>query len=96
MWPFPEGQTTYELRGGDNEWSEVPVSNHRGELSVAFSEDDGKTWSKPVVVAGNGKSLAYPYFFEQRPGHLWLTTMQGGVRIEFDEAALLEPSNSSR
>jgi Neuraminidase (sialidase) len=94
--PFPEGQTTYELRGGDNEWSEVPVSNHRGELSVAFSEDDGKTWSKPVVVAGNGKSLAYPYFFEQRPGHLWLTTMQGGVRIEFDEAALLEQSSSSR
>lgn len=88
--PFPEGQTSYPLRGGDMEWSDVPVSNHRGELSLAFSEDDGKTWTKPVVVAREaGKSLAYPYLFEPSPGVLWLTTMQGGVRVQFREGDLL-------
>ena len=81
--PFPEGQTTYELRGGDNEWSEVPVSNHRGELSLAYSSDDGATWTKPVVIAREaGKSLAYPYIYEITPGTLWITTMQGGVRVK--------------
>lgn len=85
--PLPEGQTAYELRGGDNEWSEVPVSNHRGELSLAFSGDDGRTWTAPAVIARQpGKSLAYPYFFEPSPGVLWITTMQGGVRVSLREA----------
>ena len=85
--PYPEGESTYPLRGGDREWSEVAVSNHRGELSLAFSDDDGATWTKPTVVARRkGESLAYPYVFEHRPGVVWLTTMQGGVRIELNEA----------
>jgi Neuraminidase (sialidase) len=79
---YPEGETSFPLRGGDNEWSEVPVSNHRGELSLAYSSDDGATWTKPVVIAREaGKSLAYPYIFEITPGTLWITTMQGGVRV---------------
>lgn len=83
---YPEGETEYPLRGGDNEWSETPVSNHRGELSVAFSDDEGATWSEPVVLARKpGASLAYPYVFERVPGELWLTTMQGGVRLVFHE-----------
>lgn len=49
--PYPEGETTYRMVGGDGIWSAVPVSNHRAELSVAFSEDDGKTWSDPAVIA---------------------------------------------
>src|SRR5690606_39463810 len=49
--PYTEGTNTYELRGGDNIWSETPVSNYRGEMSVAFSEDEGKTWSERVVIA---------------------------------------------
>lgn len=49
--PYPEGETSYRLVGGDNIWSAVPVSNYRSQLSIAFSEDDGKTWSKPVVIA---------------------------------------------
>lgn len=89
--PYPEGQTSFPLRGGDHEWSEVPVSNHRGELSLAFSDDDGATWTKPVVVAREaGKSLAYPYIFEPQPGTLWITTMQGGVRVQVKEADLLK------
>jgi hypothetical protein len=84
--PYPEGKTEYPLTGGDNEWSEVPVSNHREELSLAFSEDDGKTWTKPVVIARQpGKWLSYPYLFESSPGTIWLTTMQGMVRVSFRE-----------
>ncbi len=89
--PFPEGQTSFPLSGGDNEWSEVPVSNHRWELSAALSEDEGKTWTIPVVLAHQeGASLAYPYLFEQAPGRLWLTTMQGGIRIALNESDLLQ------
>jgi hypothetical protein len=81
--PFPEGKTEHPLRGGDNEWSDVPVSNHRGELSLAFSDDEGASWSKPVVIASQpGRSLAYPYIFEPQPGVMWLTTMQGDIRVE--------------
>jgi len=88
--PFPEGKTEYPLTGGDREWSEVPVSNHRGELSVAFSDDDGKTWPPHVVIARQpGASLAYPYVYERKPGELWLTTMQGGIRVKVKEADLL-------
>ncbi|MFA6243568.1 MAG: sialidase family protein [Candidatus Hydrogenedentales bacterium] len=91
--PLPEGKTEYPLSGGDNEWSEVPVSNHRGELSIAFSDDEGKAWSKPVVIARQpGKSLAYPYLFERAPGELWVTTMQGGVRLSLLEKDFLQPA----
>jgi hypothetical protein len=84
--PLPEGKQTWPKRGGDRLWSETPVSNHREELSLAFSEDDGKRWTTPVVIAREkGVSLAYPYVFEYRPGQLWLTTMQGGVRVELAE-----------
>ncbi|MCE9631725.1 MAG: glycoside hydrolase, partial [Planctomycetia bacterium] len=33
---YPAGKKSFPLTGGDNEWSEVPVSNHRGELSLAW------------------------------------------------------------
>jgi hypothetical protein len=83
---FPEGQTTYPETGGDNLWSEVPVSNHRAELSAAFSDDDGRTWSKPAVLARIDKEwLAYPYLYEASPGELWITTMQGGLRAAIRE-----------
>ena len=53
----------------------------REELSIAFSNDDGKTWTEPVVfVGGHGKWKSYPYILERRPGELWLTAMQGKVR----------------
>jgi hypothetical protein len=84
---YPEGQTSYPLRGGDGLWSEVPVSNHRGELSIAFSENEGQHWSAPIVIARQpDKWLSYPYVFEKSPGKLWITTMQGDLRLELDEA----------
>lgn len=88
---FPEGQTTFPLSGGDKQYSEVPVSNHRLELSIMFSPDDGKTWTKPVVIARNKRGwIAYPYLFEAHPGELWITTMQGGLRVRLHEKDFVE------
>jgi hypothetical protein len=66
---------------------------HRTELSVAFSDNDGKDWTRPVVLAtnpdgniNNANRIAYPYVFEVQPGYLWITSMQGnlraGIRVE--------------
>jgi len=53
--------------------TEFPSSWHREELSIAFSEDDGRTWTKPITVAKQrGGQLSYPYLFERRPGELWV------------------------
>jgi hypothetical protein len=96
--PLPEGKTEWKLSGGDGLWSESPVSNHREELSLAFSEDDGESWSDPIVIARSqlppeskqSRWIAYPYLFEHKPGELWLTTMQGDARIRFREQDLVE------
>jgi len=76
-YPYPEGQNSYPLSGGDSQWSEVPASNHRGELSIMFSNDDGKSWGRRTVIARTtkeGTQLSYPNIFEARPGELWITT----------------------
>ena len=45
----------------------------REELSVAFSEDDARSWTKPVVIVRQKDGqLSYPYIFERRPGELWV------------------------
>ena len=96
--PYPEGKTEWPLSGGDNLWSATPVSNHREELSIAFSKDEGQTWSKPTVIAHKhnkpgrrgSRWIAYPYVFEQSPGELWITTMQGGLRVSIKEAEFVK------
>jgi hypothetical protein len=51
-----------------------------------FSGDDGKTWSQPVVFARALKGgIAYPYLFEAKPGEIWITTMQGNLRVKLNE-----------
>ena len=69
-------------------------SGRREQLSMAFSEDDGLTWTEPVVVAydpmreGDKEPqhrLSYPHVYEHVPGELWVTTMQGPLRIELAE-----------
>jgi hypothetical protein len=92
---FYEGTDEYPKAGGDNQWSGTPTSNNRQELSVAFSDDDGKTWSDAVVVAtalpdGKGRyqrgEISYPYVFERVPGEIWLTAWRGaGLRIKLLE-----------
>lgn len=91
--PYPEGKSEWKLSGGDGLWSETAVSNHREELSIAWSIDEGATWTQPEVIAhkrdspqtGGRRWASYPYLFEHHPGELWLTTMQGGIRAKFYE-----------
>ena len=83
----PEGKSEYKMSGGDGISSEVAHSNNREELSVMFSDDEGKTWTKPVVIAGiteksKIKNLAYPRVFEARPGEIWITTTYAGFAGE--------------
>ena len=62
-------------KNGPNAAAEIPVSWYREELSLAFSENDGKSWTKPLLIAREkaGGQLSYPYIFERRPGELWIT-----------------------
>ena len=102
--PLPEGKTEWPLSGGDGLWSDTAVSNHRDELSLALSDDDGKTWSDPVVIArttvpstaGKNRWIAYPYLFQQQSGELWLTTMQGNVRVRLHERDFVENDRTTR
>jgi len=89
---MPQGKTNYPLRGGDQNWAEVFQSNHREELSVSFSNDDGRSWSEPIVMAKVTRlrtQVSYPYFLERTPGELWITTMFGELRIAFSEKDLI-------
>ncbi len=64
----------------------------RAELSLAFSSDETASWSKPVIVAASyvpGGRVSYPYLYERKPGELWITTMQGGLRMKINTADLL-------
>jgi sialidase-1 len=83
----PEGKSEYPMSGGDGISSEVAHSNNREELSVMLSDDDGKTWTKPVAIAGiteksKIKNLAYPRVFEAKPGEIWITTTYSGFAGE--------------
>jgi hypothetical protein len=89
---FPEGKKEYPLRGGDGNLAEVPASWQREELSIMFSDDDGKNWSKPVVITRatkKGDEFSYPHIFEAKPGELWITTQRGKARIKLYEKDFL-------
>jgi hypothetical protein len=84
---YLEGNNATLRRGGSR--SETMASWERSELSVAFSDDDGKTWTDPVVIARHkdaSKRVSYPWIFERRPGELWITTMQGALKCSLREA----------
>lgn len=70
-----------------------PDSPHsREELSIAFSTDDARTWSPPIVIAARYdlasgadatiRRVSYPYLYERKPRELWITTMQGNLRMK--------------
>ena len=103
---YPEGKSSYPLIGGKENpnLSEAPTSWQREELSMAFSDDDGKNWTSPVVVAKVYKDdsyvfeqwntrrwLSYPQVFEVSPGKIWVTTDFGGVRLEVNEKDFTKP-----
>ena len=73
-------------------WSAIATYGYkrREELSLSFSEDDGKTWSPAQVIARNkGGRVSYPHLFEHSPGLLWITTMQGKLRASLKEEDFL-------
>lgn len=94
---YPEGLDWFPMLGGDGNLTEVPSSWQRDELSFSLSDDEGKSWSAPVVIAKNypqmtyiaenvlKRMLAYPFIFEARPGVLWITTGYGALKINILE-----------
>jgi len=67
----PEGRIFPKRQSGQA--SEVPSSWHREELSISFSEDDGESWTKPIVLGRQiGGQISYPYVFERRKGEIWI------------------------
>jgi sialidase-1 len=72
----------------------------REQLSIAFSENDGLTWTVPQVIAinptpsGTRESaywISYPYLFEVEPGRLWVSTMQGRLAAALQEKDFIAP-----
>jgi len=75
---YPAGRKRYPRRGGDCQLSAEKASWHREELSLAFSEDEGQTWSEPAVVLRvKGGGPSYPHVFEPEPGELWIASRFG-------------------
>jgi len=79
-------------------WSAIPNEGfkRREELSVAFSDDEGRSWTRPVVIARNPTGrVSYPYLFEYAPGVLWVTTMQGRFRGSLKEDDFYQEAKSN-
>ena len=107
---YPESKTTFPLIGGkeDPNLAETPSSWQREELAMAFSDNDGKSWTTPVIIAKVYKDdsyvfkqwdtkrwLAYPHIFESRPGKIWIMTDYGEVRVEVNEKDFLFLKNKT-
>lgn len=76
----PEGQEWPKRE--NHSMTEYPTSWYREGLCLAFSEDDGKTWTPPATIARQpGKMLSYPYLFERAPGEIWVSTFFGNPHI---------------
>lgn len=89
---YPEGRNDYPRRTGKGT-SEHSASWHRDELSLAFSSDDGRSWSKPVVILRGENLVSYSLAFERRPGEIYLTAQRHGNRsFRFLEADFLPES----
>ena len=59
-----------------SEGTELPARGWRNSLQIALSDDEGQTWSEPVVLA-RGVRLCYPQMWERRPGEIWVSFVAG-------------------
>ena len=66
---YPVGKNSFPRRAG--QFSTIAGSWHRQEISIAFSEDEGKTWSNPVVIA--------------RESYAWMTGSLDGGPVPHEE-----------
>lgn len=100
----PEGRVWPKNKPGVA--SEIPASWHREELSIAFSDDDAKSWTKPLLLARQKDGqLSYPYLFERRPGELWFNAgfaFRRGwkvplpLRLQASEESLFQEAKKAR
>jgi predicted neuraminidase len=90
----------WPLVNPSDQHNEFPSSWHREELSISVSEEDGRYWSNPIVIARlRGGQLSYPYVLERRAGELWVIAGFAArkwfnedpvaLRVKLDEAALV-------
>lgn len=49
----------------------MQTTKGRDTLSLAFSDDEGKTWTSPIDCA-KARQVSYPFLFERKPGVLWV------------------------
>jgi hypothetical protein len=71
---YPQGKMEYPRYAGQGLL--YPASRHREELSIAFSEDEGKSWTQPDVFT-RGERVCYPQIWERRPGEIWVSYVAG-------------------
>ena len=71
---YPRGETEYRRHAGQA--SLYPASRHREELSIAFSEDEGQSWTQADVFV-RGERVCYPQIWERRPGEIWISYVVG-------------------
>ncbi|MGI6522103.1 MAG: exo-alpha-sialidase [Fermentimonas sp.] len=100
---YPEGTTKTPRYGGDKDpyLCETPASWMRHQLSIMFSDDDGKTWSTPRIIAkyndyvqpendtDSSKWISYCHAVEIDPGIILITTESGGLKITIKETDFL-------
>ncbi|MBT3375259.1 MAG: exo-alpha-sialidase [Lentisphaerae bacterium] len=75
-------------------WNAIPNKGfkRREELSIAFSEDEGKTWTDPLVILRNpGARVSYPRLIERVPGEICFSVHQGNYSAMFLERDVLKP-----
>lgn len=95
VWNRDEKFPAFNYEPDPNDWIVEDMSyswiKRRNKLSIAFSADEGETWSEPVVLASTPNEkiwIAYAIFFEQEPGLFWIATQQGNVRLMIREENL--------
>jgi sialidase-1 len=64
------------------------------QVSIMFSEDETKTWTKPIVIGRESiqnSGLRYVYLFEPEPGLLWICSngSHSGIAVSGREADLV-------
>lgn len=89
--PYPDGKEGVKRTGFSGDSNQTNSNWYREELSLAFSQDDAKTWSKPAVIARDPGGLSYPWVFERKPGELWvITRCNKAVYLSLKEADFVQ------